>query len=92
MGRYRGAGGAVFEMEEPLTENMRNQLARGELVLVDEGGERVDNGPPVQPKPTASKAEWVGYAVAVSKTTDKPITIDDADAMTKSDLIEKYGT
>lgn len=91
MGRYRGAGGAVFEMDEPLNENMQRQVDRGELVPVDADGAQIDGGPPSQPKPAASKAEWVGYAVAVSKSTDKPISIDDADAMTKNDLIERYG-
>lgn len=41
---------------------------------------------PVAPRPAASKAEWVGYAVRAHGM--KP---DDAEAMTKQDLIDRFG-
>lgn len=89
-GFFRGAGGGLFELPLPLSENMANQQTRGELVRVNADGSHwqpdaevvVSDGPP---KPTASKNEWVGYAVS------KGMTLDDADAMTKNDLIEKFG-
>jgi hypothetical protein len=41
--------------------------------------------PTERPAQAASKAEWVGWAVAQGSRPD------DAEAMTKSDLIDKYG-
>jgi hypothetical protein len=43
------------------------------------------------PKHYDQKSEWVAYVVAKTKDTDKPVSEDEADAMTKSDLIELYG-
>jgi hypothetical protein len=92
-GFFRGAGGGIFELSLPLSENFEQQRVRGQLVRVDENGDPwtdqaapVADGP-VRPPVNAPKNEWVGYAVAV----DADLTIDDADAMTKNDLIEKYG-
>jgi hypothetical protein len=54
------------------------------------GGAAPAGGPmaPAVPRPatSASKAEWVGYAVRAHGL--KP---DDAEAMTKQDLIDRYG-
>ena len=72
-------------------------------LLVDEAGDRLqhevagvqaqrliedaeDDGP-VRPPLNGSKDAWVGYA----RLVDPDLTIDDADAMTRNDLIEKYG-
>lgn len=95
-GFFRGAGGGVFELPLPLSENFENQRVRGQLVRVNEDGSpyeppeetpALEDGP-ARPPVNASKNEWVGYAVAV----DADLTVDDADAMTKNDLIEKYGS
>ena len=94
-GFFRGAGGGIFELSLPLSENFEQQRVRGQLVRVDENGDPwtdqaagpADDGL-VRPPVNAPKNEWVGYAVAV----DPDLTIDDADAMTKNDLIEKYGS
>lgn len=95
-GFFRGAGGAIVELSLPLSENFEQQRIRGQLVPVDKTGQPVaDPGPagepvadgPIRPPVNAPKNEWVGYAVAV----DPKLTVDDADAMTKNDLIEKYG-
>lgn len=96
-GFFRGSGGGIFELPLPLSENFEQQRVRGQLVRVDENGDPwTDQAPsgadaeddgPVRPPVNAPKNEWVGYAVAV----DEGLTIDDADAMTKNDLIEKYG-
>jgi len=94
-GFFRGAGGGVFELQLPLSENFEQQRVRGQLVRVAEDGSphvevSDDEGPkdegPVQPAKNASKDEWVGYALAV----DDKLTVDDADAMTRNDLVEKY--
>jgi hypothetical protein len=95
-GFFRGAGGGVFELSLPLSENYENQRVRGQLVQVANaagdpldppGAEDPEPDGPVRPPVSAVKNEWVGYAVAV----DPDLTVDDADAMTKNDLIEKYG-
>lgn len=39
---------------------------------------------PASPAPTALKAEWVDYAVG------QGMTRDDAEAMTKADLVERF--
>lgn len=97
-GFFRGAGGVIWEMGLPLREDMREQLTKGYLSRVNE-----DGSPYVEPtdpaaegaakaeveKPPASnapKSEWIGYAHRMHG-----VSIDDAEAMTKHDLIEKYG-
>jgi hypothetical protein len=86
-GFFRGEGGAVFEMDLPLPEPMEYQLTRGQLRRVNADGttwaaEPERTGPPPVGAP---KVEWVGWAVS------QGATLDDADAMTKNDLVEKYG-
>jgi hypothetical protein len=88
IGFFRGAGGIVFDFYLPLSENQQHKVTRGELVRVNEDGSPYGtDSTPKRPADSALKAEWVGYALAV----DKNLTVDDADAMTKNDLIEKYG-
>lgn len=85
---FKGAGGAVFEMDLPLAEPYQYQAARGQLVRVNPDGTPYTGADePTRPAANATKAEWVGWA----RHVDKKLTIDDADAMTKNDLIEKYG-
>lgn len=95
-GWFRGSGGSVWEMDLPLTEAMAEQLLKGYLTRVNEDGtqyaEPLAEGqvePDVeQPPPAnASKAAWIGYAVRVHG-----VRPDDAEAMTKPDLIEKFGS
>lgn len=98
---FRGEGGAVFEMDLPLSEVMQEKLLKGYLTPVDADGQPNpdagglvgvlpapgdDGDQPEPPARTAPKAEWVGYAVHVGGMTP-----DDADAMTKADLIEEFG-
>lgn len=86
---YRTPGGWVLALDPPLSEDMQHQVSRGELVRVaDADGNPVGDEPAlVQPAKTASKADWVGYA----RRVDPGLSVDDADAMTRADLIEKYG-
>jgi len=97
-GFFRGAGGGVFELQLPLSENFENQRVRGQLVRVNEDGSHYEEPRDeddadgqgdelVPPAKNASKDEWVGYALKV----DPELTVDDADAMTRNDLIEKCG-
>jgi hypothetical protein len=89
IGYFRGSGGIVFDFALPLSEQQQHQLTRGELVRVNEDGSAYTESEPLrQPALNASKAEWVGYARAV----DPELRIDDADAMTRNDLAEKYGS
>jgi hypothetical protein len=89
----RGEGGTIFRLALPLHESITDRLTRGHLTRVNEDGTdwTGDAGPAVPAPPTerpaqaASKAEWVGWAVAQGSRPD------DAEAMTKSDLIDKYG-
>jgi hypothetical protein len=79
-------------MRLPLSEDMAEQLTKGYLTRVSH---RTTMAAPMwsslpsleqPPAANASKAHWIGYAVRVHGV--KP---DDAEAMTKNDLIEKYG-
>lgn len=89
----RGEGGTIFRLALPLHESIADRLAKGYLVQVNEDGSPYtgETGPSVPSLPTeppaisAPKAAWVGWAVACGATPD------DAEAMTKADLIEQYG-
>lgn len=89
----RGEGGMVIAMSPPLGEGIEKRLVRGELRRVNEDGtpytgDAEDGGPAAltsRPAQSASKDEWVGWAVACGASPD------DAAAMTKTDLIDRYG-
>lgn len=93
----RGQGGLVIGHDLPLPENIADQLTKGYLQRVNPDGSSYEPEPdlpasaavgvPAATKPAASapKAEWIGWAVVQGATPD------DAEAMTKTDLIEKYG-
>lgn len=98
-GWFRGEGGSVWQMDLPLSEDLRTQLTKGYLTRVNEDGstyadavpaaeEVAAPAPTVVPMPnlSAPKAAWVGYAVRVGG-----LTPDDAEAMTRTDLIDKFG-
>lgn len=102
----RGEGGGIHAMDLPLPEPIEERLRKGMLVRVNEdgspyrGGGVDENGRPFMPAPgqqvqappltqpakAASKADWVGWAVV------RGAGPEEADGMTKADLIEKYGT
>ena len=90
----RGEGGMVIAMDLPLPDHIDERLAKGLLQRVNTDGtpytgepdERVAAPPDKAPPQAAAKAEWVGWAVACGADPDA------AEAMTKADLIEKYGT
>jgi hypothetical protein len=82
----RGEGGGIFKMSLPLHEAIAERLHKGHLVRVNEDGTNWTEGPkPVRPVLADRKADWVSWAV------HRGATPDDAEALTKTDLIEKYG-
>ncbi|MFC4006636.1 hypothetical protein ACFOY2_05350 [Nonomuraea purpurea] len=90
-GWFRGAGGIVWQMDLPLPEVMADQLTKGYLTRVNQDGspyaEKSADEPEQPPAANASKAIWVGYAHRVHG-----VPIDDAEALTKHDLMELYGS
>lgn len=89
----QGEGGAIFSLApEAVTQFIEDRLLKGYLTRVNaDGTPYKGKSERVQPAPYASKSEWVGWAVHISQSTDSPITPDDAEALTKQDLIEMYG-
>ena len=90
-----GEGGTVFELDLPLHEAIADRLAKGHLRRVHPDGspyvegERPDGVPSLpttRPAVNAVKAEWVGWAVV------QGLTPDEAEALTKTDLIERFGS
>jgi hypothetical protein len=92
-------GGKPIRMTLPLPKPMQQQLTKGYLRRVNQDGTPYrqyepepaagdgDQPPPAEPPAgSALKAEWVGYAVRAHGM--KP---DDAEAMTKQDLVERFG-
>lgn len=92
----KGEGGMVIAHDLPLPEHIADRMTKGYLTRVNEdgspfvepveGGSDLTNGRTPRPAGNASKTEWVGYAVRVGGM--KP---DDAEAMTRADLIDKFG-
>lgn len=88
-----GEGGSVFLMDLPLHPAIEERLMKGYLKRVNpDGSPFVERSaaPATQPPPYGSKKEWVGWAVAESERRGDPITPDDAEALTKQDLIERF--
>lgn len=79
--------GAVIEMALPLHEAIADRLTKGYIRRVNRDGTPWTGEKPVaRPALTDRKADWVGYAVA------QGMDPDDAEALTKQDLIDKYAT
>lgn len=84
MGLYRGEGGVVWDIAEPLSGVHQDQLRKHLLVPVES-----EDAPQVavqEPAQTAAKVEWVDFAVGHGMSRK------DAEAATKAELIEKYGS
>jgi hypothetical protein len=88
-----GEGGGIFELSLPLHETIADKLAKGHVRRVQPDGtpyvegDRPDGVPSLpesRPAVNAAKAEWVGWAVV------NGMTPDDAEALTKQDLIERF--
>ena len=95
----RGEGGSVIEFDTPLSPPIASRLARGYLRRVNPDGSTYvepadtpanpDVPPPATTRPakSAPKAAWVAYAVHAHG-----VAPDVADGMTRTDLIDRYGT
>lgn len=84
----RGESGTVIPHDLPLPEGVVWRMSKGYITQVNADGSPLTDAPAVErPAATAAKPAWVAYAVSV----DSNLSPDDADAMTKADLIEKYG-
>ena len=85
---YCGEGGGIWPMDLPLDEIMQEKVVKGYLRRVNADGspytEEEGGDTPSPPSKNASKAEWVGCVVR------NGMSPDDADAMTKNDLIDLY--
>jgi hypothetical protein len=82
----RGEGGSVFKLDLPLHEAIEQRLHKGYLVRVNKDGTDWTGDTPerVRPPMNAPKIDWVAWAVHNGELPD------DAEALTKTDLIEKY--
>ena len=90
-----GEGGGVFKFDLPLHEVVADKLAKGHIRRVNPDGtpyvegdrpEGVPSLPESRPALNALKGEWVGWAVV------QGLTPDEAEALTKQDLIDRFGT
>lgn len=88
MGWYRGEGGVVLEMDEPLPELMADQLRLGRLVACpppdDAGGDPLPVAA-ARPAVNEPKSVWMEYAIAAGMSRA------DANNATKAELIDTYG-
>lgn len=94
----RGENGVVQAHDLPLPWGVATRLERGQIRRVNEDGSawspepeaehEPEQGVTVTAKPStaAPKAQWVAWAVENGETPD------DAEAKTKSELIEKFGS
>lgn len=87
---YQGAGGLRLHLDEPLSDEMAKQVAKGHLVPVAEPvDEETPQVPEVDPgddakRPNANSpvADWRAYAVSLGMSEE------DADGATKKDCQE----
>lgn len=94
IGYFRTTSGAILDLLLPLSEAYAGQLVKAQLRRVNKDGtdyvapadDGLSGGVVPRPSVNAPKSEWVGYAVRVGE-----MPLDDAEAMTKADLIDKYG-
>jgi hypothetical protein len=91
---FRSESGQQIHMDLPLPEHMQAQVTRGTLVRINSDGtpytgEAADasEGAAVTERPAVSapKAAWVGWAVHNGADADQ------AEVMTKHDLVETFG-
>ncbi|MCZ4506919.1 hypothetical protein O3Q52_01585 [Streptomyces sp. ActVer] len=79
---YQGAGGLRLHLDEPLSDEMAKQVARGHLVPVDgEAPELEESSAPAEPdgdakRPNANSpvADWRAYAVSLGMPEEEAAT------------------
>ncbi|WP_329616480.1 hypothetical protein OG244_28540 [Streptomyces brevispora] len=74
---YQGAGGLRLHLDEPLSDEMAKQVARGHLVPVASADEPTEStltdgvqSPLVKPSATSKVDDWRAYAVSVGMPED----------------------
>jgi hypothetical protein len=93
---FQGEGGVVWKLDLPLSEVMAEKVTKGYLRRCNADGspyvEHADAAPTVapmavteRPAQSASKAEWVGWAV------HNGMEPNEAEGLTKQDLIDRFG-
>lgn len=84
-----GEGGSVILMDLPLPRHIQERVDKGYLRIVTPTGAPKD---PERSKPAINdpKKAWVGWAVWKSRKDNNPISPDDAEGMTKQDLIDRF--
>jgi hypothetical protein len=91
MGReYVGTGGLRLHLDEPLSDQMADQVSRGQLQPVDDTPAPADEGVGpedelARPAENAPVADWRDYAVSLGMPEDE------AKAMKKADIIAWVG-
>lgn len=88
----RGEGGMVIKMDLPLPDHIEHRLKGGHIRRCNEDGspwrgddEEIGALPTKAPGARGSKADWVAWAVAQGATPDE------AEGMTRQDLMDRFG-
>lgn len=84
--QFRGEGGSIFTFDLPLSADNEKKVALGYLRRVTSDASEevaVEQVSVERPAQSAPKADWVSFAVHMHG-----LTPDEAEAMTKADLIE----
>lgn len=90
----QGSGGQIILLDLPLHPDVAKRLEKGLLRRVKADGSLYVEGerpvdvpdlPDSRPAVNDQKGRWVGWAVV------NGMTVDDAEALTKTDLIERFG-
>ncbi|MDR3080538.1 MAG: hypothetical protein LBV60_06355 [Streptomyces sp.] len=76
---YQGSGGLRLHLDEPLSPQMADQVARGHLVPVDDASESeqtgdnggASGGEPKKPAANAKVDDWRAYAVSLGMPEDE---------------------
>lgn len=81
---YHYAGSVIPKLTDEQAERF---VAEGFVVELEDDPSDDDG----KPSPRASKDKWDAYVVAVTADTDAPVTLEEAKATAKADLITLYG-
>lgn len=95
---YQGAGGLRLHLDEPLSDEMAKQVARGHLVPVDgdapepeqaETPEGNDPGAPLEKPAAGAKVDdWRAYAVSLGMPEDEAATATKKDCQEYVQVVE----
>lgn len=87
----RTESGATIRMDLPLNRHIQARVDKGYLHIVKVFGDVEKPDEPTRPAVNDPKAAWVGWAVHSTRDAETPVTPDEADGMTKGDLIDRFG-